>query len=495
MSLYPATEMLLAGWSSADITPEGPVLLAGQFHARVMEKVNTPVTATVLALESVRGETREGLIWVSCDLVTISDSFRSMVRDGVIGRIPGFMPGNIILNATHTHTAPEVRQEKDVSSMGGGNVPPMFPLELPAMKQAEYIAFAAARIADAVAVAWARREPSGIGFGLGHAVVGYNRRVCYLNGECRMYGKTDDPAFSHIEGHEDHGVNVLAVWNRLGRLTGVVVNVACPSQATEHLFELSADYWHETRLELRRRFGQELHILAQCSAAGDQSPHVQVNKAAEERMWRLAGRTERQDIGVRIANAVSAALPLIERDIAWAPAFAHTLDVMQLKRRNLTEEDVRAASAEAARIRTEYEALMAELKAHPEKQQEARWYTAVTSAYRRMRWNEGVADRFEIEKTQPTVPAEVHVVRLGDMAFVTCPFEYYLDFGQRIKARSKAVQTFVVQLAGSGTYLPTERAIAGKSYGAVAASTPVGPEGGQQIVETAVEIIAGFWRA
>jgi hypothetical protein len=68
-------------------------------------------------------------------------------------------------------------------------------------------------------------------------------------------------------------------------------------------------------------------------------------------------------------------------------------------------------------------------------------------------------------------------------------FEYYLDFGMRIKARSKALQTFVVQLAGEGTYLPTERSMKGGSYGAYIASTPIGPEGGQVIVEECVKSI------
>jgi len=70
------------------------------------------------------------------------------------------------------------------------------------------------------------------------------------------------------------------------------------------------------------------------------------------------------------------------------------------------------------------------------------------------------------------------------------PFEYYLDFGDRIKGRSAAVQTFVVQLAGGGTYLATERAASGLSYGAVPASCRVSPEGGQVIVDEAVATIS-----
>lgn len=75
------------------------------------------------------------------------------------------------------------------------------------------------------------------------------------------------------------------------------------------------------------------------------------------------------------------------------------------------------------------------------------------------------------------------------MVSKTNPFEFYLDYGLRIKARSPAVQTFIVQLAGSGTYVPTSRSVAGGAYGAVPATTLIGPEGGQELVEKTLEII------
>ena len=98
-------------------------------------------------------------------------------------------------------------------------------------------------------------------------------------------------------------------------------------------------------------------------------------------------------------------------------------------------------------------------------------------------------ERYDLEKVQPKLPVELHVVRLGDIVIATNPFELYLDYGMRIKARSSAIQTFIVQLAGGGTYLPTERSIAGGAYGAVPASTLLGPEGGQELVEKTLELI------
>jgi hypothetical protein len=88
-----------------------------------------------------------------------------------------------------------------------------------------------------------------------------------------------------------------------------------------------------------------------------------------------------------------------------------------------------------------------------------------------------------------TRPAELHALRIGDTAMCSNRFEYYLDFGERIKARSRALQTFVVQLAGSGWYVPPERSVKGGSYGANIASTPIGSEGGQMFVEESLKII------
>lgn len=92
---------------------------------------------------------------------------------------------------------------------------------------------------------------------------------------------------------------------------------------------------------------------------------------------------------------------------------------------------------------------------------------------------------------------ELHVVRLGDIAFATNRFELFLDFGTRIKARSPAVQTFLVQLTAtdkwSGTYLPSDRSIANLGYGGSVYDNEVGPEGGQVIVEETVKALNELW--
>lgn len=484
---------LKIGWGTADLTPGEPVLVSGQFYARVSEGVMDPVTATALALESGGGGR---LVMVSCDFVSIPDGLRDAVRARLAGLAPDLAPGDVFLSATHTHTGPEVRVESDNRLFGGGIVPTRFGVDLPVMDPAEYVAFAAARVAGAVRSAWTGRAPGGIGYGLAQATLGYNRRMCFYDGNARMYGNPDDPEFSHIEGGNDSNVNLLATFDRDRRLTGLMVNVACPAQVSMHEFLVSADYWHEARQELRRRLGEGLFVLAQNSAAGDQNPahpRIMIGLRAQERMWRLAGRSQRQDMALRLADAVTGILPLVEKEIEFQPVLAHRAETVKLARRLLSEDDVREADAEAETWAARYEEIARDLEAHPEKRREKRWYRDITTAYRRMKWYQGVAGRFELQQKQPRLPVEIHVARLGDVAFATNPFEYYLDFGLQIKARSRALQTFLVQHAGFGTYLPTARAVAGKSYGAVPASTPVGPEGGRELARWTVGALNAFW--
>jgi hypothetical protein len=107
-----------------------------------------------------------------------------------------------------------------------------------------------------------------------------------------------------------------------------------------------------------------------------------------------------------------------------------------------------------------------------------------------------VMRRFEEADTLPPFAMELHVLRIGDIAIATNPFELFLDYGVQMKARSPAEQTLIIQLAGgSGAYLPTSKAIDGGSYSALPHTNQVGPEGGQVLVEETVQAIRGLWPA
>jgi hypothetical protein len=481
---------LMIGWAQADLTPREPVLITGQFHARVSEGVHDPITATALALESATKERpADHAVIVSCDFVCVPDPLRDAVRARLSG-VAGLDPRKVFFHATHTHTGPELRAASAPGTSGFGLD---VGVELQAMDVNRYVAWAVERLAEAVRRAWEARKPGGISFGLGQAVVGHNRRWTNFDGVSCMYGNTNDPRFSHIEGYEDHAVNLLFTHDRDGRMTGLVVNLACPSQVSENDYQLGADYWHEAREEIRRRHGRDLFILGQCSAAGDQSPHHLFRKSAEVRMLKLQGRTQRQEIARRIANTVDDVWEGAGKTIAWAPTLAHRVEALALPLRKLTEQDVKEAMAEATVWRGKYETLKQDLQQHPEKKQQPRWYVEITHAYRYARWCEAVRERFQEQGPDPRQTVEFHVLRLGEVALATDPFEYYLDFGVRILARSPATQTFLVQLTGAGSYVPSKRASSGGSYGAKPASTPFGCEAGAELAEATVKALQDLW--
>ena len=83
---------------------------------------------------------------------------------------------------------------------------------------------------------------------------------------------------------------------------------------------------------------------------------------------------------------------------------------------------------------------------------------------------------------------ECHVIRLGDIAFATNNFELFMDYEQRIQARSPAMQTFVIQLTAvpgesGNSYLPTAKGKANKGYSASIFDCDFDAKGGAMLVE------------
>ena len=107
---------------------------------------------------------------------------------------------------------------------------------------------------------------------------------------------------------------------------------------------------------------------------------------------------------------------------------------------------------------------------------------------------EDIIRRYENAAEASPYPMEMHVVRIGDVAIATNPFELFTEYGVQIKARSPALQTFIIQhAANAGLYLPTERAIEAGSYSGLPHTNLVGPEGGQELVEHSLSGIRKLW--
>lgn len=427
----PRRDPLFVGWAGADITPPKSVALVGQLHQRISTGVRDPLTATALALETrgPEGQPTQALM-ISADLIMIQRVILDRLRERLKARLPDFDTAKLFLFGTHTHTAPGLVDSTfgdlyEVSKEAG------------VMKASEYADFFLDRVGRAAEAAWKNRRQASMGWAMGHAVIGLNRRSGYADGSAVMYGSTATPDFSHIEGGTDTAVDVLGLWNHDGTLSGVVVNVACPSQATENLNEISADYWHDVRVALRARHGESLFVLPQNAPSGDLSPHPIYRQRTEQLMDQRRGLSRRQEIARRIVNVVTEVLPLAETVRAERMVFRH-------------------------------EVVLADLPGHK---------PAAQPFY----------------QTDSVHPAELHILRLGDVALATNPFELFHDYATRIEARSAAPLTMLVQIAaGHSGYLPTARAVQGGGYSAD--KFIVGPAGGQVLVEETVQHINQLFR-
>lgn len=484
-----------AGWAEVSITPEKRISLAGQLYERISEYVETPITVTALALES---EGEQAII-CSCDLVSVGTGLINEVRKNVKEKEPEIDTEKIIINATHTHTShlytrkefdglttkdilnrylePEKHYQPKVTAKGDDYMTP-----------GEAADFLEERISEAVIKAWRERKNARYAQGFGRAAVGMCRRVCYNDGTAKMWGDANTATFTELEGGNDSGIELLFFYDEKEKLTGICANVACPSQILEHRSFVSSDYWGKVKAFLREKYGEELFLLCLCSPAGDQcprdlvrwvnpdtpvdDPHIERNdyieRIADPSMFDIKGSIK---AGKRIAREIEDALEEVSETFEEAPFVHKTLSVdMPLRRVTPSqyEEAVEKIEKYAAKI-----------EGHADFFDNAKMYV-----------HAGTILRYEVQHTLNVIPIEVHIMRFGDMAFATSPYELFLDYGNQIRARSRAKQTTLIQLAcGTYGYLPTEKAEKAGHYSAYVTSGKAGHEGGDLLVRKTLEEI------
>lgn len=422
---------LTVGWAMADITPKKPVALTGNLYKVISESVMDPLRAVVLALESKNSDgDREQAIMVSCDLLFIRRQTQQKIQEQIRKKLPDFDSSKLFLNAIHTHAGPAVI---DGEFFGLYDVSG----DKGVMKPSEYEAYMIKQIVKAVVKGWKRREPGGFSWGLGSAVLGHNRRTMHSDGSSKMYG-ANASTFERYEGTQDDRVQLLFFWSKEKKLTGIVINTVATAQAGGTGNSVSPDFYHDVREEIWRRYGDDLSVFVQIGAAGDITPvaHEHTYKRAENEMLKRKGRTFKQELAIRLANSVDEVMPWVKGEIEYNPIFKHSVLNIDL----------------------------------PIKEPSATPFYMVDHV----------------------TPAEVHVLRLGDIAFATNPFELFIDYGIKIKTQSRAILTFLVQLSchHSG-YLPTEIAERGGGYSAD--KYLVGAAGGNKLVDETIREINRLW--
>jgi len=490
---------LMIGWAEESITPDRKIKLAGQFFERISEYVETPITVTAMAVESGT----EQMIICSCDLVSIGENLIQLVRERLKDNVAGLDVNKIIINATHSHTAMAYDRKGTASSESSLDVLKRYLSEdkeyvekvssNDVMNPQEALLYLAEKITIAIKKAWESRKSAYYANEFGRAAVGMCRRVVYDDKTAKMWGDTNSANFDELEGGNDSGIELLYIFDENKKLTGVVANVACPSQVVEHRSFISSDYWGKVRILLREKFGDDLFVLGLCSAAGDQCPRDMIRwvnpetpiddpnikrenyieRNADPSMFDIKGTWK---VGKRIANEIIDVYDEAVQHLNGETELKHKVTTIDMPIRRVTI--------------TEYNEAVKAIEDYIKNKDNFDFADNAS-----MHIFAGTIARYEYQQDHDICPIEVHIVRFGDVAFTTNPFELFLNYGNQIRARSKAKQTFVIQLAcGSHSYLPIKKVEEGSHYSAYVSSGITGHQGGELLVRKTVEEINGMWK-
>lgn len=353
----------------------------------------------------------------------------------------------------------------------------------------ELLEFISDRIAECALKAWAGRAPGNFANAFGRAAVGMCRRASYSDGSAQMWGDTNTAVFTQLEGGNDSGIELMYVFDDSRRLTGIVANIACPAQCVQHRLFVSPDYWGEAKMLLRQHFGDDIYLLALCSAAGDQCPVDLIRwtepesdvhdpnlkrtnpprRKADPSMFDLSGMRK---AGRRVAREIIDIYNDGLGDMQNDPELVHQVHMMQLPLRRTTLKEI----GEARRAIRDY--------------LRDRDGDVDFNDIAALQVHLGILQRAELQEKNDIVETEIHILKLGSVAIATNPFELFLDYGNQIRARSHAEQTFLIQLAnGEEGYLPTEKAENGGHYSAFISSGQCGHIGGDQLVRETLKNI------
>ena len=419
---------LQAGFAEVDITPPPGGQKIGWLKVIVSDHVLDPLFARAAVFES--GGERIG--FVQLDTLFVPASLAAEVRER-ISRGCGFPGGNIMLAATHNHAGPAV---DDVGAVQCDHA---------------YVETLTGKLVDAFGRALAGMEPAEIGFARSFEFdVAYNRRMVMRDGTARTHGRFTDPEALCVEGPVDPEVAVLAARPAGGqKLLGVLVNFACHPAHHGPDGALSAGFPGVLAREMKSRGCPVTCFLL--GAAGNIHTSDPARGGADRPM---------EEVGRMLADDVCAALK--QMDFTDDVRLGCRSKTIQLPFRQLTEEQIRGTVRGAQRF-----------------------------------VDPGIYDRVipaEVERIRRlgTETAEVQVLFVNDVAFVSIAGEYFVEFGLRIKEGAHPAEALVVSCAnGRLGYVPTREAFRRGGYETTfGPSSCLGPAAGDMLAETALELIA-----
>ncbi len=435
--------MLKAGFAEKDITPAPGTEMPGMFGKRFSGPVHDPLWVNGAVFEDEGG----AVAVVGVDALSVKGSTVRKAR-AKITAATGIAGGRVMVGASHTHN--------------GGPTCDVFLSE----SDPAYCDLVAEAIAEVVIRAWGKRQEVVIKAGAGKAEqVAFNRRFRMAGGTERTHPGRGNADVLEPAGPVDPMVGALGVYAQDGgALLGCLVNFTCHCTVGVGGGSYSADYPYYMREAVKAVAGTpETVVVFTNGACGDVT---QVNNLKPVDALRDGGEACGRLIGWTVAAEVLKVLAQMET-LSSAPLAAAQEVVMVEARPVLPAVEAAARARLAAR--------------------------AAGAAWDR----DDILAREEVllaemNRVEPKVPVEVQSVRIGPVALVSNPAEYFCAFGLEIKRRSPHVLTWVVELAnGCVGYVPGyEQVVKGEGYEPhLCRSSKLAPEAGSRIVEASVKVL------
>jgi neutral ceramidase len=402
-----------AGAYAINISPlKYPVIINGGMTERTADKLNDPIHARCLVMDD--GTTRVAMVIVDSCMMP-----RDLLDDAkqTASRATGIPPSQMLISATHTHSAPSVH-----GALGSD-------------KDEEYARFLAPQIAKGIVEANNRREPARIGWAFGKDEKNVACRHWVMKpgaAATNPFGGTKDdtaqmnPAPTKMgeaikpTGTPDPAVPVISVQ----RLNGepLALYSAYSLHYVGKTQPVSADYFGVYCDEIAKRL----------NVSSGRSFMAALANATSGDTWLMDySKPRRTDYTLEsVANDVAAAAMEAYSRIQyydWVPlAMAESL----------LECGVRMPSVEEVAEAKEFA-----------KKFEGRKPKDVPEVYAR--------EVLLLSQMPPTRELKIQAIRIGGLGIGTIPNETYGSTGLYIKEKSPLKETFVVELAnGCEGYIP-----------------------------------------
>lgn len=426
LSFAAADEKVLAGASLSNITPALGCSIAGGMTNGIGTEIHDELHVRSLVLDN--GKTRLAL--ATCDLCVLPREPIDRAKQ-LIERYTGIPRSNILISATHTHSAPPAAH--------------LFQ----SVPDPKYVDWLVVRIADGVRRAVNHLQPARIGWGSGReGSLVFNRRYRMKPGTAGTdpFGRSSDtvkmnPGIGNPDvigpaGPVDPEVSVLAVESLDGRPICVLASYALHYVGGVGSGHISADYFAAWATAMAVLAGMPngqtadppfVPMLANaCSGNinnvdvmhGPQArnrPYEKMQKVADilaaecYRTWRtlkfadeveLAASEEELDLGVRLPDASDVAAA--RKILAAAPSGEQYLGIREVYARE----------------------------------------TVILS-----------------ESYPATIKTVVQAMRIGSLGIATFPGEAFVELGMEVKSRSPFKPTMLIELANDYRgYIPTVEA-------------------------------------